>query len=117
MNTNEDKTTWSIKDRPGTGYNDEIRTHRHPSDNAFSVEDDGYPVVMTESGIDENGMGTYYEQREIVGPAETWDEAKEQVAGRISDDEEISEKGVSGLQSGGRGHVDYFVVEVLTPDV
>jgi len=116
-------TTWKIKEGPGTGYNDEIVTVSHPRKSKYGptpargkydVEEDGYPVVVTESGIDEDGHVTYYEKREITGPAKSWEDAKEQV--RLSEDEKITEEGVSGLQSGGPGEVDYYAVEVLTPD-
>jgi hypothetical protein len=116
-------TTWQIKEGPGTGYNDKITTVSHPRKSeygptpargAYDVEENGYPVVVMETGIDEDGDPTYHEKREITGPATSWEDAKEQV--RLSEDEEITEEGLSGLQPGGMGEVDYYAVEVLIPD-
>lgn len=120
MNTTKDTPiTWQIKEGPGTGYNDKITTVTHPQmavppqPGKYDVEEDGYPVVVMETGVDSDGEPTYHEQREITGPAKTWEEAKGQV--RLADDEEITEEGLSGLQSGSCGEVDYYAVEVLTP--
>jgi len=116
-------TTWKIKEGPGTGYNDEIVTVSHPHKSEYGptpargeydADEDGYPVVVMETGTDEDGHVTYHEKREIIGPAESWEDAKEQV--RLSEGEEITEEGLSGLQSGGMGEVDHYAVEVLTPD-
>lgn len=116
--------TWSIKEGPGTGYNDEIITVSHPRKTEYgphpqrgdhSVQDDGHPVVIMEAGIDEEGCPAHYEMRGIIGPAKDWEEAKKKVSRHLSDDEEITEKGISGLQPGGCGEVDYFAVDVLSP--
>jgi len=115
-------TTWQIKEGPGSGHNDEITTVSHPRKpeygpspdrGRYSVEEDGYPVVVMETGIDEDGHVCYHEKREIIGPAKSWDDAKEQV--RLSDNEEITEEGISGLQPAASGHVDHYAVEVITP--
>ena len=121
--THDDDQSWTIKRGPGSGQNDEIQTHRHPDkinggwadSDELSVKHDGYPVVVMESGVDDDGFAQYHEQREVIGPAKTWEEAKAMVADRLGDTQQITEAGLSGLQDGGMGQVDYYAVEVVVP--
>lgn len=122
MSKTKDATTYSIKEYsikegPGTGHNDEIVTHAgKPSEGTgeYSVDEDGHPVVVMETGMDD-GHPTYHDKRKVLAGAHSWDEAKEMVT--LGDGEEIEERGLSGLQPGGYEKVDYYAVEVVTPDV
>ncbi|MCS3661760.1 hypothetical protein [Salinibacter ruber] len=91
----------------GTGRGDRQKTH--------DTEEDGHPVVINESGVelDEDGnhvRTTYHDKRCVRGPAQSWEEAKDHA--RLDEDEYITEKGPSGLQS---GNPDFYAVEVISP--
>jgi hypothetical protein len=105
-------------------HNDWIQAHdghssrgsgRGDRQKTYNTEEDGHPVVIMESGVelDEDGnhlRTKYHEKRCVRGPAQSWEEAKS--CARLREDEQVTEEGVSGLQS---GNPDYYAVEVIRP--